>query len=235
MTDLTATPITLLVSGLLGSLGHCLGMCGPLNLMVSAKMRENELPPARSFILYHAARISVYILLGALVGALGSLLGLSTHLTGIGSAVSLALGLVILILGLGYLGWLPSLAWEGAGGWWNKALSSSLRRGGGWGVAVLGALNGLLPCGLVYSALLLAASSGQSRSGALGMAAFGLGTFPALMGLDLGAGALSVRFRQSMTRLAGALMLLVGTQLILRGGAALGLWPHLHWKGIVLW
>jgi sulfite exporter TauE/SafE len=67
------------------------------------------------------------------------------------------------------------------------------------------------------------------------MAIFGLGTFPALLALDLGAGALSVRFRQRMMKLAGALMLLVGLQLALRGGAALHFWPHLHWGGIALW
>lgn len=234
MPDLAAPPIALLLSGLLGSLGHCLGMCGPLNLIVTARIRENGLPLGRSMVLYHAARVSVYILLGALVGALGSLLGLSARLTGIGGATSLALGLAILMLGLGYLGWLPSLAWEGAGGWWNRALSFALRRKGG-GAALLGALNGLLPCGLVYSALLLAASGGQAWRGALGMAAFGLGTFPALFGLDLGAGALSARFRQGMTRLAGVLMLLVGAQLVLRGGAALGLWSHLHRWGVALW
>jgi hypothetical protein len=53
--------------------------------------------------------------------------------------------------------------------------------------------------------------------------------------LDLGVGALSVRFRQAMMRLAGVLMLLVGLQLALRGGAALHLWPHLHWGGVALW
>jgi hypothetical protein len=110
-----------------------------------------------------------------------------------------------------------------------------LQQGGWRGVVALGALNGLLPCGLVYSALLLAASTGEAGRGALGMALFGLGTFPALLTLDLGAGALGVRFRQTMMRLAGGLMLLVGLQLVLRGGAALHFWPHLNWGGFVVW
>ena len=236
MGGLTGTPAALLLSGLLGSLGHCLGMCGPLNLMLAAKIRENALPPLQSFLLYHASRVTVYVLLGSLVGAFGSLLGLSTRLTGVGGMVSLVLGLAILLLGLGYLGWLPALWWEGAGGgWWNKAMSNALRYKGRFGVAALGVLNGLLPCGLVYGALLLAASTGLAWRGALAMAAFGLGTLPALLGVDLGAGALSARFRQGMTRLAGVLMLLVGSQLALRGGAALGFWPHLRLGGIVLW
>jgi sulfite exporter TauE/SafE len=227
--------ITLLVSGLIGSLGHCLGMCGPLNLMVAAQMRKNDLPALPNFSLYHAVRMLMYVLMGALVGAIGSLLGLSRQLTTFGGAVSLLLGIAILLLGAGYLGWLRSFPLEGASRWWNAALSRALRQGGWRSVALLGALNGLLPCGLVYSALLLAASTGGMWRGALGMAFFGLGTFPALLALDLGAGALSVRFRQGMMRLAGALMLLVGLQLALRGGAALHLWPHMHWGGIALW
>jgi len=223
------------VSGLLGSLGHCLGMCGPLNLMVAAQMRKNDLPVLLNFCLYHAARVLVYVLLGALVGMLGSLLGLSLQLTALGSAVSLFLGIAILLLGMGYLGWLRAFPLEGASRWWNTALSRALRQGGWSGVLLLGMLNGLLPCGLVYSTLLLAASTGAAWRGALGMAFFGLGTFPALLALDMGAGALSVRFRQRMIHLAGVLMLLVGLQLALRGGAALHLWPHLHCGGVALW
>jgi sulfite exporter TauE/SafE len=231
----TSIWITLLVSGLLGSLGHCLGMCGPLNLIVAAQMRKDDLAVLPNFSLYHTTRVLLYILLGALVGALGSILGMSKQLTILGGMVSLLLGIAILLFGAGYLGLLQTFPLESASRWWNIALSHVLKQGGWRGVALLGALNGLLPCGLVYSALLLAASTGEAWRGALGMALFGIGTFPALLALDLGTGELSVRFRQRMLRLAGALMLLVGLQLVLRGGAALRLWSHLHLGGIALW
>jgi sulfite exporter TauE/SafE len=227
--------IPLFLSGLLGSVGHCLGMCGPLNLMVVAQIRKNYLPACRSYLLYHMARVMVYALLGAIAGGVGSLLGLGQHLTVIGGAVSLLLGLAIAWLGGSYLGWLAVFPHEGAAHWWNEAFSYALRRGGSWGAALLGAVNGLLPCGLVYGALLLSASAGKAWSGALGMLIFGAGTLPALITLDLGAGALSVQLRQRMMKVAGALMLLVGLQLALRGGAALRLWPHLHWGKVVLW
>ena len=226
---------SLFLSGLIGSLGHCLGMCGPLNMIVAVQVGKSGLPRLQSSVLYHLARVSVYTLLGAMVGMLGSLLGLSRQLTSIAGVVSIFVGLMLLFLGMGYLGWFSVQLLEGKAEWWNLALSRLLDQDGWWGVIALGALNGLLPCGLVYAALLVAASSGTVWSGAVGMLAFGLGTFPAMLAVNLGAGRIGVRFRQVMMRIAGSMMLLVGTQLILRGGAALNFWPHLHLGKLVLW
>jgi hypothetical protein len=53
--------------------------------------------------------------------------------------------------------------------------------------------------------------------------------------VGLGAGLISLRARQVLTRFAGALMLVVGLQLALRGASALGLLPHLQIGGLVLW
>lgn len=227
--------LTMLASGLLGSVGHCLGMCGPLNMILATQIKKNNLPTGLNFALYHLARIVIYVLLGALVGLLGSLLGMSKQITTLGGVVSLILGILIFLLGASYLGWLGAFTLEGQANWWNTAFSKILKKRGAAGVMMLGALNGLLPCGLVYSALLLAASTGGAWQAAAGMGLFGLGTFPALFALDFGAGALSVRLRQSILKVVGVLMLIVGLQLILRGGAALTLWPHLHLGGVAIW
>jgi sulfite exporter TauE/SafE len=227
--------ITMLVSGLLGSVGHCLGMCGPLNMILGAQIKKSEQPEGISYFLYHLSRVLIYVLLGAAVGLLGSLLGLSKQITTLGGIVSLILGVLILLLGASYLGWLGNFTLERQADWWNTAFSAVLKKRGAFGIVLLGALNGLLPCGLVYSALLLAASTGGVGRAALGMGIFGIGTMPALLALDFGAGALSTRFRQGMLKVVGGLMLIVGLQLVLRGGAALSLWPHLHLGGIALW
>jgi sulfite exporter TauE/SafE len=92
-----------------------------------------------------------------------------------------------------------------------------------------------LPCGLVYSALLVAASTGGPLSGGLGMVSFGIGTLPPLLLVGIGAAAVSVKARQRLTRIAGALIIVVGLQLLLRGMAALGVVPHLHLGRLVLW
>ena len=225
----------LLLSGLLGSLGHCMGMCGPLVMMVGLQMKSRGLAATPYYLLYHGARIVIYVLLGAVVGGIGSLLGLGASLSQLAGGISLVLGTGIILLGMSYLGWLPLGRMEGSGTWLNRAMSQALMRGGRWGVILMGALNGLLPCGLVYSALLVAVSSGGALPGALGMFLFGAGTLPALLVIGIGAGALGVRTRQALARGAGFLIVLIGLQLSLRGAAALGIVPSLQVGGLVIW
>jgi sulfite exporter TauE/SafE len=225
----------LLLSGLLGSMGHCLGMCGPLVMMVGLQFKSRGLAAFLRHLLYHGARISTYALLGMVVGGIGSLLGLGSRLSTLAGVISLVLGLGVILFGLGYLGWLPLGRMEGAGAWLSQATSRALQRGGLWGTILLGILNGLLPCGLVYSALLVASSTGGPLAGALGMLVFGVGTVPALLVVGVGAGTLSPRVRQALTRLAGVLIVVVGLQLALRGLAALDVVPHLRLRGLMIW
>jgi sulfite exporter TauE/SafE len=91
----------LLVSGLLGSLGHCMGMCGPLVMMVGLQMKNRGVATILYYLLYHGARIAVYMLLGAVVGGIGSLLGLGARLSQIAGVISLVLGTSIILLGMG--------------------------------------------------------------------------------------------------------------------------------------
>jgi sulfite exporter TauE/SafE len=231
----TSTLGALFLSGLLGSLGHCLGMCGPLVTMFGVQFRTRRLAGLPYHLLYHASRAGVYVLFGALVGGLGSTLGLGDSLGRVAGTVSLLLGLGVVLLGMGYLGWLPLGRIEGASAWLSRAMSWALRQGSSARVLALGALNGLLPCGLVYSALLVAASTGDVLMGAAGMAVFGLGTLPALLVMGVGAGALSARVRQVFVRVAGVLIVVVGVQLALRGLAGWGVVPHLHLGKVMLW
>jgi sulfite exporter TauE/SafE len=226
----------LLLTGLLGSLGHCLGMCGPLVTMAGLQFGVTGLPSLPRYLLYHGARAAVYGVLGAIVGEVGSLLGLGPRLGTAASVLSLVLGLGIALLGFEYLGWLSILRVVGAGGWWKRATTALLDRARyAWGIASLGALNGLLPCGLVYSALLVTASAGGPLPGAAGMLIFGASTAPALLIIGVGAGALSARVRRKLARASGFVIVAIGLQLVLRGTAALGLVPHLRLGGVMLW
>jgi sulfite exporter TauE/SafE len=226
---------TLLISGLLGSLGHCLGMCGPLMVMVGLQLKARGAAALPAHLLYHGARITVYAALGAVIGGVGSLLGVGSGLSHVAGIASLVLGASVILFGLGYLGWLPLGRLDAPGEWLSKAMGRAIQQGGSRGIVLLGALNGLLPCGLVYSALLMTAASGGPIPGAVGMVLFGVGTLPPLLVVGLGTGALGVWLRQTLVRVAGAFIVLVGLQLVLRGLSTFGVVPHAQWGGFVLW
>jgi sulfite exporter TauE/SafE len=227
---------TLMISGFLGSLGHCLGMCGPLVIMIGVqRARSGRGNTWRVHLLYHSARITVYGVLGGIVGAIGSLIGIGTRFTEAAGIVSLVLGIGVILFSLGYLGWPPLRRLAKTSDWLSRRMGQALHREGFGGIIILGALNGLLPCGLVYSALLSAAATGSAVWGGVAMMLFGAATIPALITVGMGAQLLSVRARQSLIRAAGVMILVVGVQLILRGMATLDMVPHLHWGEIVLW
>ncbi len=232
----------LLFMGLLGSLGHCVGMCTPVTLLLSRPARGAEGGPVRRgwLVLLHLGRLSTYALLGALAGALGHLLSAWR------ASLQPVQGLVALLLAgvLGYMagavaGWVPPLEtlWAGWTGRWGQAVrralarpvSSTLRAYG------LGLLWGLLPCGLVYAALLLAATTGHPLWAAGGMLLFGLGTLPVMAGVGWLAVRGDLQQRERWRKAAALLLLLFGVQMALRGLAAWGLVPHFHLGGVMLW
>jgi uncharacterized protein len=227
----------LALAGLVGSFGHCMGMCGPLVTMLGVTARrDGTRPPALAHLLYHTSRIAVYGLLGLAAGAAGSFISLGGSLSTVAGLLSIVLGAAVVVLGVSFLartGWAGRALWSGDA--LTKAMSRAVRRGGTLGIAALGALNGLLPCGLVYSALLAAAAGGSAVRGGVAMIVFGAATIPVLIALGLGASRLGVRARGALTALAGVLIIIVGVQLMLRGGAAVGALPHLHWRALVLW
>jgi sulfite exporter TauE/SafE len=227
----------LALAGLVGSFGHCMGMCGPLVAMLGVTARrDGSRLPALSHLLYHASRIAVYCLLGVAAGAAGSFLSFGGGLHTASGILSLVLGAVVVALGVSLLartGWAGRALWGGDA--LTRAMSSAVRRGGTSGIMALGALNGLLPCGLVYSALLAAAAGGSALRGGAAMLVFGAATIPVLIALGLGAARLGLRARSFLTTLAGVLIIAVGVQLMLRGAAAVELLPHVHWRSLVLW
>ena len=178
----------LALAGLVGSLGHCTGMCGPLVAMLGiTARRDGSRLPVFAHLLYHASRVAVYGLLGLAAGAAGSFVSLGGGLSTLAGLVSLALGITVVALGVSFLlrtGWAGRALW-GADAL-TRAMSRAVRRGGTSGIVALGALNGLLPCGLVYSALLAAAAGGSALRGGAAMLVFGAATMPVLIALGLG-------------------------------------------------
>jgi sulfite exporter TauE/SafE len=207
-------------AGLLGS-AHCLGMCGGFVLAI-ANGQDTAARLQWLQTLYFLGKTITYALLGALVGAFGAVL--SAQFTGIQHAVSIVAGVVMIVIGLGLIGLLRRF--EGSAVWsrlpgLSKAMGAFLRRGGTVGTLGLGVLNGLLPCGLVYGLLVKAASTGSAGAGALTMAAFGLGTIPALYLLGVSGYLLRPVWRSRLNVVSGLVVVALGLITLLRGTPAM--------------
>jgi sulfite exporter TauE/SafE len=202
---------TAFLLGLVGSL-HCAGMCGPLALALPAA--GNNTPAyVLSRVAYNAGRIVTYCLLGIVFG----LVGYTFLMAGLQRWVSIALG-VALLLGL-FASRRLALARPvtSAVNRLKSSMSVLLRQRSLAGLAALGLLNGLLPCGLVYVACAGAAATGSSLAGALYMTAFGLGTVPMMLAISLSGKLIPTSLRLKLVKTIPIFVFLLGTLLILRG------------------
>ncbi|MDH5400791.1 MAG: sulfite exporter TauE/SafE family protein, partial [Cyclobacteriaceae bacterium] len=167
----------LLAAFLMGFLGsaHCVGMCGPIALIIEKKRSGNKL---FNRLLYNTGRLFTYSFMGVVAGAAGRIIFLSDFQQGL----SVGLGVFIIILA-GTLASGQSLGFKFLNNTINKlktALGKILKKEGPLMGFSVGALNGLLPCGMVYMALAASLSTSSIPEGVVFMLFFGLGTFPAL-------------------------------------------------------
>lgn len=211
--------LTAFLVGVLGGV-HCLGMCGGVvgsltfNLAPSVQTHFRKMLPYQ--LAYNAGRISSYMVLGGIFGFLGaSIANLATFLPA-QQVLQWIAGLFMIALGL-YLGgwWFGVVAIErvGAKVWQRlQPLTKRFHRVDHLYQAYLyGLLWGWLPCGLVYSMLMMALSAGSAWHGAMLMGAFGLGTLPNLLLMGAFAFYLTKWSRNLwVRRTAGALVILLG-------------------------
>lgn len=226
--------LLLLGTGVSMSLGHCVGMCGPL-LGAYAAAQGPRLSP---FALYHAGRITSYVLLGTAFGALGSATGWFDATAHVQASLSVGVGLLMALLALGLFGLLPTRSWvesSALAGPVVHRIRGLLGTRTARGRFALGVTNGFLPCGPVMVVALAAATTASPLRGGLSLLLYGLGTVPALVLLGLGAGRLGVVGRTRIYRVGAGLVTLLALQLVLRGLAAWGLLRHVHVGPVVLW
>ena len=207
--------LTALLLGLMGSF-HCLGMCGPIAFILPVD-RNNKAKMSLQTLLYHLGRMTAYALIGLVFGYLGK----SISLVGFQQKVSLILGIVMIILAFvpasKVLRLKPLASWNKFVYFVKNSLSAYLQKRSTLGFYVIGFFNGLLPCGLVYIALVGAMATGDPIMGALYMAIFGLGTAPMMtLAIYLG-NFVSVKVRNNINKLIPYAVALVGILFILRG------------------
>jgi sulfite exporter TauE/SafE len=216
----TAAVYMAFATGLLGSLGHCAVMCGPL--VGSFALAAAPLGARRSLLgqlAYHAGRVTTYAAVGAGMGLTGSFVNVAGRLAGAQQAVAVLAGVLLVLAGAGVAGLSVALRRaEARASARVIALVRSLLEGGGPGrLYPTGLALGLLPCGLSWTVFLGAAGTGSAVEGLLLALAFGLGTVPALLAVGALGAALGLRARGLLARAGGLLVALLGVVLVLRG------------------
>ena len=220
-------------ASVLGS-AHCVAMCGPYVAMCTAQFVPRGATAAARYglrLLFNLGRIATYGLIGLIVGAFGQIAQAAAGRFGLTGIVAIVAGAAAVAFGASMIGWIRDparvVATAGLGRWFiagrrrlNQAPTAVVP-------VLLGALQGWLPCALVYAAASRASLAGTPVMGAFTMLVFGLGTLPAVFAMTLIPQALLRRVR--VQRLAGALLAALGVLLILRGLAYFELVPATGW------
>ena len=217
--------VAVFLIGLLGS-AHCVGMCGGFVLAV-AQGHGGARGAQVHQILYFLGKTLTYALFGAVAGGLGHVIG--SVFSGVQDILSIVLGLFLVGIGLGLLGVLRRFEGPRFMARFRKlpaVIGSLLKRRTHAATFGLGMVNGLLPCGLVYGVLALAAATGGPLRGALTMAVFGAATIPALYLLAMASFLMRPAWRMRLNRVSGVLVVMLGLVTVLRGTPALD--PIMH-------
>jgi sulfite exporter TauE/SafE len=216
--------LMILTGGLLGS-SHCAGMCGGFALALGSYGRGFVRNLARQ-VVYGLGRVFTYSVGGAAAGYGGwRLAGELRLLVNVQALLSIGAGVLLIVQGLaaaGVLRWPGGLSARGpclGAGFFASLLRETRLRS----VFLGGVVNGLLPCGLVYAYLALAAGSGGPLRGGLTMVLFGLGTMPVLALIGCGGLVLSAAARRHVFRAAAWCVVLTGVLSVARGAGALRL------------
>jgi uncharacterized protein len=162
---MSALLVSALVAGLVGG-AHCVGMCGAF--AVACATRHGGLGTLQ----YSFGRLLTYMLLGAFAGGLGQ------ALSGVRLAGLVVSGALLLYFSLRLAGVGPGFAVRVP--WLSRLVGKAARARFPGAQVLFGVANGFIPCGLVYAALALPTASASPVDGAVVMAAFGLGTLPAM-------------------------------------------------------
>jgi sulfite exporter TauE/SafE len=198
------------ILGFTGSL-HCIGMCGPIAVMVSGNGNRSLL---LNRLLYNTGRIATYVLMGVVVGMLGKIV----QWGGVQGKVSIGVGLLIILVVLIpkiQSIFIPSLSKFVVR---LKALfGRHIRSQSPQSAVYTGLLNGFLPCGLVYAGLAIALVQANGWGSALVMAVFGLGTVPALLASAYSWQAIRQRIPWSFQKIQTVMLVIVAAVMVWRG------------------
>lgn len=204
-----------LIFGLISSL-HCIGMCGPIAMMLPVNHKNPAIKTIQIFI-YHSGRITAYAILGLIIGILGKQLSLA----GFQQSLSIAIGIIMIVLAI-----IPEKVFAQ----YNfskpifriiskvkQTLGKQLKKKSPDALFTIGLLNGFLPCGMVYAALFGAMGMQSTTWGVVYMMLYGIGTIPLMSAVVYFSSMLSNPIRLRVQKLIPFVVIIIGSLFILRG------------------
>ena len=214
--------IIILTTAFLGSVGHCIGMCGGIVVAYSSSkidQKSSYFYQTAAHLAYNFGRVATYTILGAIFGTIGQVIAFTPTTKGV---LFLITGLLMVLAGLSLLGnlkFLNSAEWSVSKySWYQNSFKKLISSKSYTSFFTLGMLNGIIPCGLVYSFAIFAASTATPLGGALVMATFGLATIPALFFLGFITKFLQKgNLRGTMMKLAALLVIIYGVFTLYKG------------------
>ena len=214
--------IIILTTAFLGSVGHCIGMCGGIVVAYSSTKIDQKttyFQQTLAHLAYNFGRVTTYTILGAVFGYVGQVVAFTPTTKGVLFVIT---GILMILAGLSLIGnlkFLNSAEWSVSKyAWYQNSFRALMSNKSYLSFYLLGLLNGIIPCGLVYSFAIFAASTADPLSGALVMATFGLATIPALFFLGFLTKILQKgSLRGTMMKLAAMLVVLYGGITLYKG------------------
>jgi|GEM_PF-50505 len=216
---------------LLGSVGHCIGMCGGFIVTYTTakiKPEQNKFTQSTYHLFYNLGRVTTYTFLGAIFGYFGSLWDISPLARAIMFAIA---GVMMILMGLSFAGklkFLTSIEYPiTRQPWFKKVFTSQLTSAKPSSFFTLGVLNGLFPCGLVYTMLVTATTTQSALWGAIVMGIFGIFTIPALFSFAFAVGLFSqTRFRSLMIQFAAITIIIFGGWTLMKAYMQFDYWNN---------
>ena len=206
---------TAIIFGLISSL-HCIGMCGPIAMMLPVD-HKNSSKKAFQILIYHMGRLTSYGVLGLAFG----LLGRGFYMAGIQQQLSIAVGIGMIVLAVVPEKILANYNFSKPVYRLITRIKSSLgaqfKRKTPDAFFTIGLFNGLLPCGLVYAALFGAIAMQNVTLGIAYMILYGLGTIPMMSAVVYVSSLLSMPFRSQLQRVVPIVTVVIGLLFVLRG------------------
>ncbi|MFB9054073.1 sulfite exporter TauE/SafE family protein [Formosa undariae] len=207
--------ISAFIFGLLGSF-HCIGMCGPIAFMLPVD-RSNPVKKISQIFIYHFGRLLAYSIIGLVFGFLGK----GLYIFGLQQKLSIIVGVLLIVIVL-----LPYKTFNK----YNfskpvfkiiskvkKGMGAALQKKTADTFLTIGFLNGFLPCGLVYMAVLSSIATAEPFKGALYMFLFGLGTIPLMTTAIYFGNLLSSLAKKRIQKLIPVFVIIIGILFIIRG------------------